>query len=492
MAAPHSAVAAAYLESVGSKVSSLNGTEVSVLFTLLDFVNVNGWAWPSLEKVIALSGCTRSSVCRAYKGLETKGFVQRFPGVGTWFSGWPGVSIADRDLRLAARKEKLETRTHKWDQKQKVTQSQKWDQNKENPVPGLGLEERVHDLLSLIASLYGYKLTKENNNDSQPKAAHVLDASPKSQVSGPRSQPKLLPGQVLPEGALAELQALAERAQRSRQSFVARREQAQGSSVPLQAVDVPAVSEPAVEPRPVAAEQAPKVFKPKNVVSVLPDWLLPLVARSGCSPLNLVKLLEAFGEERLKNAAEVMAQTYPTDDNIKSSFGALLRRAAENGWTTRVTEIRKEKQAYEAQLSISRPPSGVVEAVHTQTGEVFEVVEVRAHGILLKDASGVVVTVPEASFAGFTWVGPEGGSESAQGPLTVRPVSKVAALPERAPVTSCGPAIGVVATAPSGMAYEIRQVYEDHFIARREDGLFMNVAKAHWGQFTFGEVSQAA
>lgn len=471
--------AAAWVKTQSTGLARLNGSEATLAVTLLDYVNVNGWAWPKLETLLEQSKLPRSTACRSLQGLERKGIIQRYPGAGIWFPTWPGVSTIDRDTHLRARK---------WNPAEpgwRVKKSQGWDQKRETGHQQAGTRRE-----NMVPTSWDQKkdlstgchdLTNNNQHDG-PKARaskpEGFGPSPTKPTWEQRKQVQLqeMLAKGVDPGMAHELHAMELAAHKRRQAYserLARQQSFAAAPVAPKAEQAP--------PKPQAPAEA-EAF-------AIPEWTRPILKRVGCTLNSVVGLLQKFGEDTLRKAYEVASSIYPTDETIRTSFGAILRRTAENGWTTRAAEVKLEKVQHEQKVAANQPPKDVVSATLVATGEVFDVLELKAHGLQLAHPDGRSFIVSEADYDKFAWMSleaqqPQEAQEAQEAPEPQE--APAAELPEaQSPDTTEVPSGTTEAVRKAdGLRLVILSVDGDRLIVRGPTGIG-TLPRSEWHRFEF-------
>lgn len=128
--------------------------------------------------------------------------------------------------------------------------------------------------------------------------------------------------------------------------------------------------------------------------------------RKNTSPSDVRQLVLRYGDVVVDNAVQEMEAQYPDDDQVRISFGALVRRACEKNWVSEKRDrvIRREQQAVEAAAAGPEEATALVDP----DGTVYPILR-RLDGFVVVqngvDGAGVAkeLMVPARDWPLFTW-----------------------------------------------------------------------------------------
>lgn len=129
--------------------------------------------------------------------------------------------------------------------------------------------------------------------------------------------------------------------------------------------------------------------------------------RKATTTSDIRQLVLRYGGEAVDRAILAMEAQYPDDGAIRTSFGALVRRACESSWVHTKSERAAAKQVEAKAIAAATPPETAVVAIDAE-GRRLPVLERWSSGAVLVevvDSRGrkTTATIPPAMFSLYRW-----------------------------------------------------------------------------------------
>lgn len=154
-----------------------------------------------------------------------------------------------------------------------------------------------------------------------------------------------------------------------------------------------------------SAAQPPRDRAPE-LSADLPAALVTAASRKGTQASDLLALVALWGREKVEAAVEAMTAQYPDDNQVKSSFGALVRRACQFGWTVTKAVEAKARETVQRAVEAARPSPEARWAV-SASGDRLKVLEHRVNSVVVEfmDQFNKLqeTVIPEQMYPQYRW-----------------------------------------------------------------------------------------